>query len=383
MGSDRAARRGELEALRLGIELGMTLIDTAEMYGDGASEQLVGEAIREVRDQVFLVSKVLPSHAGKEGVRHACEASLKRLGVERIDLYLLHWRGHVTLGETIDGFEQLRRDGMIGDWGVSNFDVSDMQDLVGIARPQGCLVNQVLYNLDHRGIEFDLLRYSADQGVPLMAYSPVGQGGELLDHPVLAQIARRHGKAPAQIALAWTLLHPNVISIPKAASVAHVRRPRIWNFSTGHFRRPRARYRWRSCSRYPSPASSSLLPTPRERRPSRPAWRSGAKPAVFPTPAYAGSRPHGYGADPSRRPRDRAGHGRWRPGPTGRRRGTIPRLAASLARLSGMLLRHGRRPDQVMGAPSGAVSSGMSSCSASASAFSLWKLRRLKGSITR
>ena len=223
MGSDRASWNRERDSLRLGIELGMSLIDTAEMYGDGASERLVGEAIAGLRDQVYLVSKVLPSHATKEGVRRSCEASLKRLGTERIDLYLLHWRGSVSLGETIDGFELLRRDGLIGDWGVSNFDVDDMQALVGLARPRGCLANQVLYNLEHRGIEFDLLRYGLDQGVPLMAYSPVGQGGTLLHHPALTAVARRHGKTTAQLALAWTLRHQNVISIPKAATATHVR----------------------------------------------------------------------------------------------------------------------------------------------------------------
>ena len=223
MGSDRAAWQEERASLRLGIELGMTLIDTAEMYGDGAAEQLVGEAIAGRRDEVFLVSKVLPNNATKQGVRRSCQASLKRLGTDRIDLYLLHWRGSVAIAETIDGFEALRRDGLIGDWGVSNFDVDDMQALVGLARPRGCLANQVLYNLEHRGIEFDLLRYSHDQGVPLMAYSPVGQGGGLLADPVLGRIAGKHGKTPAQIALAWTLRHPNVISIPKASSPAHVR----------------------------------------------------------------------------------------------------------------------------------------------------------------
>ena len=223
MGSDRTSWNRERDSLRLGIELGMSLIDTAEMYGDGASERLVGEAIAGLRDQVYLVSKVLPSHATKDGVRRACEASLKRLGTGRIDLYLLHWRGSVSLGETIDGFELLRRDGLIGDWGVSNFDLDDMQALVGLARPRGCLANQVLYNLEHRGIEFDLLRYGIDQGVPLMAYSPVGQGGALLRHPSLAAVARRHGKTPAQLALAWTLRHQNVISIPKAGTATHVR----------------------------------------------------------------------------------------------------------------------------------------------------------------
>ena len=223
MGSNRQAHDRERDSLRLGIELGMTLIDTAEMYGNGDAEELVGEAIAGVRDQVFLVSKVLPTNASKSGVRRACQASLKRLGTDRLDLYLLHWRGSISLAETIDGFEELRRDGMIRDWGVSNFDVDDMQSLVGLARPQGCLANQVLYNLEHRAVEFDLLRYSHDQGIPLMAYSPVGQGGALLQHPVLAAIGGRHGKTPAQIALAWSLRHPNVISIPKASSAAHVR----------------------------------------------------------------------------------------------------------------------------------------------------------------
>ena len=222
MGSDAAARSAERESLRLGIELGLTLIDTAEMYGDGDAEELVGEAIEGQRDRVFLVSKVLPSNASRQGVRRSCEASLKRLGTERLDLYLLHWRGGVAIGETIDGFEALRRDGLIGDWGVSNFDIKDMQSLVGLARPRGCLVNQVLYNLEYRGIEFDMMQYSVEQGIPLMAYSPVGQG-PLLDHPVLTRIAARHERTPAQVAIAWTLRHPNVISIPKAATQAHVR----------------------------------------------------------------------------------------------------------------------------------------------------------------
>ena len=223
LGSDRAARAREIAALRLGIDLGMTLIDTAEMYGDGAAEELVGEAIAGQRERVFLVSKVLPSNAGKAAVQRSCRASLKRLKVERIDLYLLHWRGSVALGETIDGFEALRRDGLIGDWGVSNFDVSDLQDLVGLARPHGCLANQVLYNLEYRGIEFDLLRYGVEQGIPLMAYSPVGQGGALLDHPALAKLGLKHECTPAQVALAWTLRHDTIISIPKAADAAHVR----------------------------------------------------------------------------------------------------------------------------------------------------------------
>ncbi len=222
MGSDAATRASERQSLRLGIDLGMTLIDTAEMYGDGDAEELVGEAIEGQRERVFLVSKVLPLNAGRDGIRRACEASLKRLRTDHLDLYLLHWRGSVPLAETIDGFEALRRDGLIGDWGVSNFNVDDMQSMTGLARPRGCLVNQVLYNLEYRGIEFDLLRYSVEQGVPIMAYSPVGQGA-LLGHPILSQIGRKHERTPAQIALAWTLRHRNVISIPKAAAAAHVR----------------------------------------------------------------------------------------------------------------------------------------------------------------
>ena len=223
MGEDRTRRSAELASLRLGIELGLTLIDTAEMYGDGASEELVGEAITGLRDQVYLVTKVLPSNATHAGIPSACHRSLKRLGVEQIDLYLLHWRGGTSLAETVAGLEALRAEGLVRDWGVSNFDVDDMGDFAGLARPNGCATDQVLYNLEYRGIEHDLMPYSVEQGIPLMAYSPVGQGGTLLRVPALAAVAQRHGATPAQIAIAWTLLHPNVISIPKAGTVAHVR----------------------------------------------------------------------------------------------------------------------------------------------------------------
>ena len=223
MGEDPTRRRAELDSLRAGIELGMALIDTAEMYGDGAAEELVGEAIVGLRDEVTLVSKVLPSNATRIGVPAACRRSLKRLRVERIDIYLLHWRGGTALAETVDALEALRRDGLVAHWGVSNFDVDDMGDFAGLARPNGCATDQVLYNLEHRGIEHDLLPYSAEQGIPLMAYSPLGQGRELLRAPVLARVAERHGATPAQVALAWTLLHPTVISIPKGGTVAHVR----------------------------------------------------------------------------------------------------------------------------------------------------------------
>ena len=221
---DAAARRSqEIDALRLGVELGLCLIDTAEMYGDGASERLVGEAISDIRDQVFLVSKVLPSNATRAGIPKSCKRSLERLGVDRLDLYLLHWRGGTSLAETIAGLEALRTEGLIRNWGVSNFDVDDMCEFVGLARPGSCAVNQVLYNLEHRGIEHDLMGYSVTHGVPVMAYSPVGQGGELLQSPALRCVADRHRATPAQVAIAWTLRAPNVISIPKAGTVAHVR----------------------------------------------------------------------------------------------------------------------------------------------------------------
>nr|WP_321983717.1 aldo/keto reductase [uncultured Lichenicoccus sp.] len=223
IGDSRAARDSEIRALRLGLDLGMTLIDTAEMYGNGASERLVGEAIEGRRDEVFLVSKVLPSNATRPGIARSCRDSLKRLGTDRLDLYLLHWRGGVALGETIDAFEILRREGLILQWGVSNFDVDDMAEFVGRVRPGGCLVNQVLYNLEHRGIEHDMIQYGVEQNVRLMAYSPVGQGGALLRHQVLQTIAARHGSSPAQIALAWTIRHRGVISIPKSGNAAHVR----------------------------------------------------------------------------------------------------------------------------------------------------------------
>ena len=223
MGEDPGRRRAELDSLRTGIELGMELIDTAEMYGDGAAEELVGEAITGLREQVTLVSKVLPSNASRIGVPAACRRSLKRLRVECIDIYLLHWRGGTPLAETVDALEALRRDGLVANWGVSNFDVGDMSEFAGLARPGACTTNQVLYNLQHRGIEHDLLAYSAGRGIPLMSYSPLGQGRELLQAPVLARVAERHEATPAQVALAWTLLHPNVISIPKGGTVAHVR----------------------------------------------------------------------------------------------------------------------------------------------------------------
>lgn len=220
---DRAGRRAsEIAALRLGLDLGMTLIDTAEMYGEGAAEVLVGEAIAGRRDEVFLVSKVLPHNATRRGTRAACEASLRRLGTDRIDLYLLHWPGGVPLEETIQGFEDLTAAGRILHWGVSNFDVEDMRALDEAAGGDGVAANQVLYNLADRGIEFDLLPWSRRHGLPVMAYSPIEQG-RLTMHPVLKTIAGRHpGATPVQVALAFVLRQPHVCAIPQAGTPAHV-----------------------------------------------------------------------------------------------------------------------------------------------------------------
>ncbi len=223
MGEDRRARRAEVAALRLGIELGLTLIDTAEMYGDGGAEEVIGEAIRDVRPHVFLVSKVYPHNAGRHEVRRACERSLARLGVETIDLYLLHWRGGVPLAEVVEGFEALRQDGLIARWGVSNLDTEEMQELAALPNGSGCATDQVLYNPAERGIEFDLLPWCAARRMPVMAYSPLAQGGKVLRHPALLAVARRHGASPAQVALAWAIRHSHVIAIPKATDPAHVR----------------------------------------------------------------------------------------------------------------------------------------------------------------
>ncbi|WP_428970418.1 aldo/keto reductase [Sphingomonas sp. Xoc002] len=222
MMAERPDRRSdEIAALRLGVDLGMTLIDTAEMYGEGAAEELVGEALGDVRDRLFLVSKAYPQNASRARLRVACEASLKRLGTDRLDLYLLHWRGSVPLGETIEAMQALRTAGMIRHWGVSNFDTGDMEELIA-AGGDGCAVNQILYNLTRRGPELDLLPWLEGHDIPVMAYSPVEQGRLLADW-TLRRIAGAIGATPAQVALAWTLRRGNVIAIPKAGSVAHVR----------------------------------------------------------------------------------------------------------------------------------------------------------------
>jgi diketogulonate reductase-like aldo/keto reductase len=221
MGEDAAQRRAEVAALRLGIDLGLSLIDTAEMYGEGGAEVVVGEAIAGLRDGVFLVSKVYPHNASRSGVAAACERSLQRLKSDCIDLYLLHWRGQYPLAETVEAFERLREQGKIKRWGVSNFDLDDLQELAELGA-EGCATNQVLYNPEARGIEFDLLPWQQRRGMPLMAYCPLGQGGQLLRDPALRQVAERHAVTPAQVVLAWALRQPGVIVIPKAVDSVHL-----------------------------------------------------------------------------------------------------------------------------------------------------------------
>jgi diketogulonate reductase-like aldo/keto reductase len=212
-------------ALRLGLDLGMTLIDTAEMYGEGGAEEVVARAISGRRDGVFLVSKVYPHNATRRGTVAACEHSLKRLGTDRLDLYLLHWRGEGPLAETLEAFAALRAAGKIRHWGVSNFDTDDMTELWALPGGGGAAANQVLYNLTRRGIEWDLLPWCRERRVPIMAYSPVEQG-RLLGKRALAVVARRRGATPAQVALAWVLRQEGVVAIPKAAQAAHVRENR-------------------------------------------------------------------------------------------------------------------------------------------------------------
>jgi diketogulonate reductase-like aldo/keto reductase len=244
MGENRSTHRDEVAALRLGIDLGMTLIDTAEMYGEGGAERVVADAIDGQRDRVFVVTKVYPHNASRTALPKACDRSLKRLRIDAIDLYLLHWRGDVPLSETVEAFEKLRSSGKIRRWSVSNFDLKDMQELVGLDRRASrgrlgsiaptCSANRVLYNLEERGIEFDLLPFLHQQSTnaspartnyrpALMAYSPVGHGRSLLENAMLKNIAKRHDATPAQIALAWVLRQPGVIAIPKASNQKHVR----------------------------------------------------------------------------------------------------------------------------------------------------------------
>jgi diketogulonate reductase-like aldo/keto reductase len=230
MGESKSARASEVAALRLEIELGMSVIDTAEMYGDGGAEEVVAEAIHGQCQGVFVVTKVYPHNASREKLPKACESSLKRLRIDAIDLYLLHWRERTPpLQETVKTFEKLRAAGKIKRWGVSNFDVDDMEELLSLEEGHKCAANQVLYNLENREIEFDLLPFLASNikpqtsHIPVMAYSPVGHSGALLKNSTLKKIAKKHDATPAQIALAWVLRQRNVIAIPKASTESHVR----------------------------------------------------------------------------------------------------------------------------------------------------------------
>lgn len=221
MGERRARREAEVDALRHGLDLGIGLIDTAEMYGSGGAEQVVAEAIRGRRDEAFLVSKVFPHNASRRGAVRACEASLRRLGTEHLDCYLLHWRGSEPLEETFAAFEQLREAGKIRWFGVSNFDADDLDDLWGHESGRASATNQVLYNLTRRGVELDVLPRCRERGLPVMAYSPVEQG-RVLGDAVLQRVAERHGVTPARVALAWVLRAEGVCAIPKAATREHV-----------------------------------------------------------------------------------------------------------------------------------------------------------------
>ncbi|TIM05350.1 aldo/keto reductase [Mesorhizobium sp.] len=222
MGEDARRHADEVNALKLGLDLGMTLIDTAEMYASGGAEEVVADAIAGRRDEVFLVSKVLPSNASRTGVPAACEASLRHLRTDRIDLYLLHWPGSVPLAETVEAFEALKKAGKIRHWGVSNFDTHEMEELVSLPAGDGVQTNQILYNLSQRGPEFDLAPWSRQRGIPLMAYSPVDQG-VLARNARLEAIAARHDATPAQLALAWVMAQDGVIAIPKASKQEHIR----------------------------------------------------------------------------------------------------------------------------------------------------------------
>jgi diketogulonate reductase-like aldo/keto reductase len=229
MGEAKRTRAAEVAAIKTAIEIGYRLIDTAEMYGDGGAEQLVGAAIQQAlqagivaREELTIVSKVLPSNASHAGVLRACERSRKRLQLDVIDLYLLHWRGSVPLKETVAAFEQLRNEGRIRHWGVSNFDTGDMQQLWSLPAGTNCVANQVYYSASERGVEFDLLPWHRDHGVVTMAYSPIDQGALARD-TTFAAIGRRHGVSASSAALAWVLRQPGVIAIPMSASEPHLR----------------------------------------------------------------------------------------------------------------------------------------------------------------
>lgn len=222
MGEDSGKKDDEIASLRLGLDMGMTLIDTAEMYGEGGAEEVVGEAIKNRRESVFLVSKVYPHNASRHGAIQACERSLKRLKTDCIDLYLLHWRSSIPLWETLSAFESLKQAGKIRDYGVSNFDADDMKKAINLPNGQQIATNQVLYNLKHRGIEWDLIPWCRQHNIPIMAYSPIEQQG-ILKNSHLKSIASRHNATPAQIALAWLIRQFGIIAIPKASNPTHVK----------------------------------------------------------------------------------------------------------------------------------------------------------------
>lgn len=217
MGEVAARKVDEIRVIQTAIDLGVTLFDTAEIYGNGGAEKLLGEAIAGRRQRLCLVSKVAPDNASRAGTIRACEASLKRLGTDYLDLYLLHWIGDIPVEETVQAFEHLLKAGKIRAWGVSNFDVADMQAL-----PVGCAANQVLYNPQSRGIEFNLLPWCRDAGIPIMAYTPLGQSGRVLGNKAIKAVAARHNATPGQIALAWGIRHPGVVTIPKTARLNRV-----------------------------------------------------------------------------------------------------------------------------------------------------------------
>ena len=225
MGEDRSAAKAEVDAVRLALDLGMTVIDTAEMYGDGGAERIVGEALKERREDAFLVSKVLPWNASYDGTIKACHASLNRLGTDHLDLYLLHWRGEHPLEDTVAAMEELKTAGRIRAWGVSNFDVDDMEELFSVADGENCAVNQVLFNLSRRGIEFDLLPWCQEHKIPVMAYSPIEQG-RILQHPELIHVAKAYQATPAQVALAFLLERESVIPIPKTSNLRRLQENR-------------------------------------------------------------------------------------------------------------------------------------------------------------
>ena len=226
-GEDATQAVAEQRVLRLALDIGYRVFDTAEMYGDGGAESVLGAALGPAlraglpREDLFVVSKVLPQHASEAGVVAACERSLRRLGLDRIDLYLLHWSGDVPLEDTVRGFEQLQRRGWIRLWGVSNFDLHELRELAAVPGGAACAANQVYYSLSQRGVEWDLLPWQREQQMPLMAYSPIDQG-ELADHPALRAVAERHRVTPAQVALAWVLRQRGVMAVPKAGNAAHL-----------------------------------------------------------------------------------------------------------------------------------------------------------------